>query len=252
MSDSIGLSRLKENSKKDILNLTKILIDLLENILKNPTESKYRKLLLDSDLIADKLMPFSGGLEILFEIGFQEGDDHFYLPDNFDLKIVSIFYDTLKKIRDENTNIICTQNQSSICASTIASNRPEFGLKNNKNFSFANRLNQSFNHVMIYEDSDLRQKCLGKIPVNRLKSSASSKFMSYMENNQDPQPFGERDFLVLELLAWFKNEFFSWVNQPDCQSCNSNKAMVFLKNDGPNFNEATWKAGNVEVYKYAS
>lgn len=249
MSDSIGFSRLKENSKKDIQNLCKILLQLLNNILKYPDESRYRKLLLDSELIADKLMPFSGGLEILFEIGFQEGEDNFFLPDNFDKNMVLETYNSLKKIEDENFDKSCTPHSASICASTIVSERIEFGLNNFKNKTFANRLNQSFNHVMIYEDPDLQKKCLQKIPVSRLKSSAKSKYLSYMEDNQETQPYNESDFLILELLDWFKNEFFRWTNQPDCQSCNSNKNMVFLINDKPNFNEATWNAANVEVYK---
>lgn len=249
MSDSIGLSRLKENSKKEIQNLCKILLQLLNNILGYPDQSKYRKLFLHSELIAEKLMPFSGGLEILFEIGFQEGEDYMFLPDNFDREIVSKKYDLLKRIEDENSDKICTPYSASICASTIVSERAEFGLKNLKNLTFANRLNQSFNHVMIYEDHDLRNKCLQKIPATKLQSSARAKYLSYTENNQEIAPYDERDFLILELLDWFKNEFFRWTNQPDCPSCNSNKNMIFLKNDKPNFNEATWNASNVEVYK---
>ncbi|RNA40801.1 Peptide-N(4)-(N-acetyl-beta-glucosaminyl)asparagine amidase [Brachionus plicatilis] len=249
MSDSIGLSRIKENSKIEIQNVSKVLLDLLDNILKNPNESKFRKLKLESELIASKLMPFSGGLEILFEIGFQDEDDHFFLPDNFDPKILTHFYYLLKKVHDENSDKTCTPSPGFLCAQAIEPKRPEFGLKNIKNLSFANRLNQSFNHVMIYEDPDLKQKCSQKIPVNRLKSSAEKKYMSFMQDNQDKHPYNQRDFLVLELLEWFKNEFFRWINQPDCQSCKSNKAVVFFKNDKPNINEITWMAGNVEVYK---
>ncbi|CAF1128518.1 unnamed protein product [Brachionus calyciflorus] len=247
MSESLSLKRLKENSPKDLNQLCETLIDLIQDLIDNPNNSKYKKLEIDSDLIASKLMPFSGGLELLFEIGYEEGDDYFYLPDNFPKQKLNFFLVNLKSIL--NPKPICSLNSDSICTSTIVSTRSNFGLKNSKNSIFANRLNSSYQHVLIYEDVDLKQKCLSKIPIERLRDQAEQKYQIYSQNNQDKQPFKTRDFLILELLSWFKNEFFKWINQPDCIRCNSNEKMSFIKNDRPNHNEATWQAGNVEVYR---
>lgn len=30
---------------------------------------------------------------------------------------------------------------------------------------------------------------------------------------------GIQDMLILELLKWFKEEFFTWVDNPDCIKC---------------------------------
>jgi hypothetical protein len=37
-----------------------------------------------------------------------------------------------------------------------------------------------------------------------------------------------RDALLLELLAWFKSSFFSWVDTVRCDSCNSRTEVTFV------------------------
>lgn len=119
-------------------------------------------------------------------------------------------------------------------------------MNNNK---FASKLQNSFNHVLMYEEPALKQKALNSIPADRLRSDAREKFNLYKSTTLDQTPYDFNDFLLLELLAWFKNEFFKWTNQPDCDYCNSNEKMKFSYSDSPNGNEIAGMAGNVEVYK---
>lgn len=102
----------------------------------------------------------------------------------------------------------------------------------------------------MYENFNLRQKALACIPIDRLRNEARIKYNSYKNTDMGEVPYDFEDFLLLELLAWFKNEFFRWINQPDCDSCKSNQNMQFIKSDIPFRNEVTWQAHNVEVYKY--
>ena len=102
----------------------------------------------------------------------------------------------------------------------------------------------------MYEDSSLKQKALSLMPIQRFQSEAQAKFDSYIRLNLDDKPFDVSDFILLELLQWFKNEFFKWVNQPDCDYCHSSQNMTFEHNDRALGTEAVWLAGNVEVYKY--
>ena len=102
---------------------------------------------------------------------------------------------------------------------------------------------------MMYEDTMLKQKALSLIPVERFKSEAQAKFDSYIKLNLDSKQFDLQDFMMLELLQWFKNEFFKWINQPDCDYCKSNQNMTFEHNDRALGTEMIWLAGNVEVYK---
>jgi hypothetical protein len=72
MSDLIGFNRIKDNSKEDILKICKSLLAIIEKIIKNPYDEQNRRLKLESEEVSKKLMPYSGGLEVLFEMGFEE------------------------------------------------------------------------------------------------------------------------------------------------------------------------------------
>lgn len=45
--------------------------------------------------------------------------------------------------------------------------------------------------------------------------------------------FGYEDFLVLELLDYFKNSFFKWINKPKCQTCHTEDHVQMAGVDGP-------------------
>lgn len=74
MSDNLGycLSLLGENDIKIQQSALKILCELCDNILKYPEEHKYRKIRIANPSITDKLLPASGAIECLFELGFIE------------------------------------------------------------------------------------------------------------------------------------------------------------------------------------
>ena len=59
------------------------------------------------------------------------------------------------------------------------------------------------------------------------------------------------DYLVKELLRYFKQDFFKWCNKPDCQHCgqNTSENMTFVSTQGPNEEESKFNCGTVEVYK---
>lgn len=42
---------------------------------------------------------------------------------------------------------------------------------------------------------------------------------------------GLQDMLILELLAWFKESFFTWVDSPDCGKCGNKTKMSHMSND---------------------
>lgn len=104
---------------------------------------------------------------------------------------------------------------------------------------------------MMYEDVRLKRKALGIIPDGDLRQRALLKFNSYkitpaLEGNNPPLDF--EDFVLIELLAWFKNEFFSWVNHAECESC-GNVNTVPNGIDSANNQESIWMAQTVEIYK---
>lgn len=109
--------------------------------------------------------------------------------------------------------------------------------------NFLVTLQTNFQHVMVYENSELQRKALNYIPHQRLTNSATSR----MKQARDADPGGKlglEDFLVLELLRWFKMDFFSWV---DCLSCSRCDGPT--QNQGslsPSSEDLRWGAQRVE------
>jgi peptide-N4-(N-acetyl-beta-glucosaminyl)asparagine amidase len=99
----------------------------------------------------------------------------------------------------------------------------------------------------------LQAKALGIIPVERLKEKSREKFNEYKENAQklklNFKEDEELEFFLLELLVWYKTQFFQWVNEPDCDNCQTKEFMAFNSSEVPTENELIWGARNVEVYK---
>eukprot|EP00743_Colponemidia_sp_Colp-15_P008244 GILK01008945.1.p1 GENE.GILK01008945.1~~GILK01008945.1.p1 ORF type:complete len:877 (-),score=138.60 GILK01008945.1:98-2728(-) len=101
----------------------------------------------------------------------------------------------------------------------------------------AARIKSNMNHMMIYEQPEVRQKALSVIPVALLEERCRI----------DVNPLPGRDELLKQLLYWFKHEFFTWCNSPPCRVCNgSTQAMGGTQ---PTVEEQRWMAGIVEVHK---
>lgn len=66
--------------------------------------------------------------------------------------------------------------------------------------------------VQSYEDKNLRQYILSSIiPLEDFNRKISNKKTS--------TDIDKRDFLLFELLKWFKEEFFTWFDKPNCTRC---------------------------------
>ncbi|XP_064455924.1 peptide-N(4)-(N-acetyl-beta-glucosaminyl)asparagine amidase-like [Ornithodoros turicata] len=82
--------------------------------------------------------------------------------------------------------------------------------------------------VKMYEQRDLQEKAAARIPVKDLTRKAQ---MSMLDISSQPSPATLpkptfRDFLLLELLHWFKNSFFTWVDTLPCSQCKSETKVV--------------------------
>lgn len=109
--------------------------------------------------------------------------------------------------------------------------------------NFFATLQSNFQHVLLYENLDLQQKALSCIPEERLRSEAEIQLRGAREEDPDCK-LGLEDFLVLELLRWFKQDFFSWVDHLPCSRCsgatqNSNPLQ-------PSAEDLRWGAQRVE------
>lgn len=66
------IDSLEENSVDVYLEVSSILLRLVDNVLHYPSNPKYRKLRLENKVVSTVILPSIGGMECLFELGFQE------------------------------------------------------------------------------------------------------------------------------------------------------------------------------------
>uniref|UniRef100_A0A8C5Q0I8 Peptide-N(4)-(N-acetyl-beta-glucosaminyl)asparagine amidase n=1 Tax=Leptobrachium leishanense TaxID=445787 RepID=A0A8C5Q0I8_9ANUR len=119
----------------------------------------------------------------------------------------------------------------------------EMGFEEASEVQFLRILQSKVQHVLTYELRTLQQKVLEKIPVSELKEKARETLLQAKSCESDTT-LTEDDFLVLELLRWFKEDFFQWVNCLPCSRCegptHSKEALP------PTADEERWGADRVE------
>lgn len=92
-----------------------------------------------------------------------------------------------------------------------------------------------FDSVLAYEDQELQEMTRHVVPITDLKLQAMKRMRGLQRDlkqreNEGVQvaekekmgienDMGIEDLLLVELLAWFKNEFFTWVNTLTCSFC---------------------------------
>lgn len=105
--------KLIDSNENDIkLQICITLENILTKILLNPSSNEHRRVDLMSDEVINNLMPFEGGLHSLFELGFIENEDSFFLPKNANLNKIEEFLKQLNFLNKRNI-------QAPKCESTI-------------------------------------------------------------------------------------------------------------------------------------
>lgn len=115
---------------------------------------------------------------------------------------------------------------------------------------FIAKLQSYREQVLQYEDPFLLSKCLSIIPVPLLTKRAEEEEKA----NEPPAPLEpskslarKRDYLLRELMKWFKTEFFSWVDKPKCDFCGG-ESTVATGGGIPTEQERRGGASRIEVY----
>eukprot|EP00003_Mantamonas_plastica_P028217 TRINITY_DN62_c0_g1_i3.p1 TRINITY_DN62_c0_g1~~TRINITY_DN62_c0_g1_i3.p1 ORF type:complete len:688 (+),score=218.59 TRINITY_DN62_c0_g1_i3:772-2835(+) len=101
---------------------------------------------------------------------------------------------------------------------------------------FLARIQSAMTQVKGYENKQVQAKALEIIPVQELNDRALAV---------DGVNFN--DELMRQLLRWYKEEFFTWVNAPPCDNCGSDTEMQGMT--APFQNELTFGASRVELYR---
>lgn len=65
--------KLLEENDRDVRDeARRALLNICRNILRSPSDDKYREVRLDAEVVIEKLLPAVGAMECLFEIGYVE------------------------------------------------------------------------------------------------------------------------------------------------------------------------------------
>lgn len=199
----------------------------------------------------------------MFEMGFEEGETHLIFP-----KKASV--EQLQKIRDlialerssrldgSHTKVELSQQPAAI---RLLSEQTEDSTQHSGNqtgqppslpsdpmvvgdSTILKVLQSNTEHVQLYENPVLQEKALTCIPINELKRKSQEKLFKARKLDKGTN-VSDEDFLLLELLHWFKEEFFHWVNNVLCSKCGGetrsrDEALL------PNEDELKWGANSVE------
>ncbi|XP_021534482.1 peptide-N(4)-(N-acetyl-beta-glucosaminyl)asparagine amidase isoform X2 [Neomonachus schauinslandi] len=268
-SASPAVAELCQNTPETFLEASKLLLTYADNILRNPNDEKYRSIRIGNTAFSTRLLPVRGAVECLFEMGFEEGETHLIFP-----KKASV--EQLQKIRDliaierssrldgsnKSYKVELSQQPASSTQLPITQSSNPSGLiqhAGNSEGQSSNRpsapmvttdsvilkvLRSNIQHVLVYENLALQEKALACIPVQELKRRSQEKISRARKLDKGTN-VNDEDFLLLELLHWFKEEFFQWVNDILCSKCGgqtkSRGESLF-----PNDDEMKWDANRVE------
>nr|XP_040043898.1 peptide-N(4)-(N-acetyl-beta-glucosaminyl)asparagine amidase [Gasterosteus aculeatus aculeatus] len=262
---SPAVTTLCENSNEVFLDVAKLLLTYADNILRSPNEEKYRSIRIGNPTFSTKLLPVKGAVECLFEMGFEEAETHLVFPKSASVEQLKLIRDSVAAERDQRlcggqpvqpiAQAVAPLASTSVStpspapeSSAAASSQPvtpppsePSSLENSMSFFLS--LQSNFQHVMIYENPELQQKARSHIPHQQLCSAAEQKLTEAKE--VDPEcKLGMEDFLVLELLRWFKQDFFSWVDCLPCSQCKG--PTVNSRSLSPTPDDIRWGAQRVE------
>ncbi|XP_018306019.1 peptide-N(4)-(N-acetyl-beta-glucosaminyl)asparagine amidase [Mycetomoellerius zeteki] len=204
---------LEENTEDVRDEARRALLSICRNVLRSPNNYRSRELRLDDEVVVEKLLPAIGALECLFDVGYVEDGERIFLPRNVSLlKLQSL------------SRLLCTATESSPITDDV--DKSSTAQK-----TFFDRIVGHFRDVLYYEDPNLQKKAKRVVPVVQLEIATMTKMRDLqksfkLENaeaisSQFEAELIAKDLFLVELLRWFKYEFFKWVNNPKCPTCST-------------------------------
>ncbi len=103
-------------------------------------------------------------------------------------------------------------------------------------------------NVRLFEQKEQQDEARKTVPLAQLEQRARNKILALPEEQRNKVSEAEfRDYLIKELLHWFKHEFFVWVNKLPCENC-KNPDTVSQGAAPPNGEEAVYRTSRTELF----
>lgn len=183
-----SISDIKSNSVDICFQVVNILLKLINDIINHPHQQKFRRIFLNSDVIQNNLLPFTGAMEFLFEIGFISDENSLVLPQTISLSSLISFKQQLLNIISEEKRLKFTENK------------------------FLKEISSKSLDVLKFENKELQDKAL------EILGPFTNEFYSKLDKNTESFC---HELMMFQLMKWFKENFFKWVDTPTCQFCSS-------------------------------
>uniref|UniRef100_A0AAY4EU34 Peptide-N(4)-(N-acetyl-beta-glucosaminyl)asparagine amidase n=1 Tax=Denticeps clupeoides TaxID=299321 RepID=A0AAY4EU34_9TELE len=255
MAASQGVRALFENPNGVFLNVSKLLLTYADNILRHPNEEKYRSIRIGNPTFFSKLLPVRGAVECLFDMGFEEAETHLVFPQTASVEQLRRVRESIAAERDQrlaaDRMVVSPQAETSAGTSNTSTDpvpapaSAPLLAPDAAPMVFLRTLQSNFQHVLLFEEPALQQKALSCIPHLQLTTGAKERLTQ--ARRADPQcSLAVPDMLVMELLCWFKEEFFSWVDCLPCSRCGGRTQSAGSL--PPSADDLSWDAGRVEKH----
>uniref|UniRef100_A0A6P7FTI1 Peptide-N(4)-(N-acetyl-beta-glucosaminyl)asparagine amidase n=1 Tax=Diabrotica virgifera virgifera TaxID=50390 RepID=A0A6P7FTI1_DIAVI len=220
--------QLEQNSPAVYQEAIRILTKIADNIIKNPSDLKVRTLQKSNITISSKILSIKGGKECLKLMGFEEVSN--YSNISIYLAQTPILQTTAKT-----SNTGTSSNTEIIKKSTSAPTEKSSSL-----------VVQAASTSSNTGSSNKTEKVIKKVNLPKLEHMTSKKFAPHRNVSVDltihlsQSGFGDKlvdpdlsiqDMLILELLQWFKEEFFEWVDSPACEHCGGVTVFSHMSTD---------------------
>ncbi|KAI1902418.1 hypothetical protein AGOR_G00044560 [Albula goreensis] len=215
MAGSQGVTALCENPNDVFLDVSKLLLTYADNILRNPSEDKYRSIRIGNPTFSTRLLPVPGAVECLFEMGFEEAETHLVFPPSASVERLRQMRETIAAERDQRLGA----GQTPRCPQSPASTTSAPPLP-------------------------APAPSAGPAPQGLHGQSLRRTALQQAQEADPGCGLLEQDMLVLELLRWFKGEFFTWVDSLPCSRCGGRTVSKGALPPSPE--ELRWNGSRVE------
>jgi peptide-N4-(N-acetyl-beta-glucosaminyl)asparagine amidase len=113
---------------------------------------------------------------------------------------------------------------------------------------FAGRVQGGIETAGRHASSALLAQARAAVPLETLRARAAARVLCSIlaPKEGDHHPVHLHDAFLKELLAWFKSDFFTWVNSPPCCGCGGSTTLKGMS--PPTDAERAGLAGRVEAY----
>ncbi|KAJ6644016.1 Peptide-N(4)-(N-acetyl-beta-glucosaminyl)asparagine amidase [Pseudolycoriella hygida] len=265
----LNLERL--NSKERYCECVVILLKLLDNVIREPQNNKYRVVRLENKVIKEKLLCLNGIRQLLTNIGFEEVEGELRLPGNLMIAKLKKCRDVINKRLEsvkQTAEVVASSSQAPTSSSTPPTQSvPDIRIKVitpqkpfQQRITFPSVIpfnNQFLKHLetlsdlsMQYEDTKIQKYATSLIPLDRLVYNSTKRLRLIQKEiaSKGCSKSAEiclTDLILCELSRWFNEEFFTWVNSMPCRVCGNDDVQTRGKTKDGGIDVETYTCCNV-------